>query len=76
MNQSSTDPNGPLAGLDIPRIRVEGAIVEALNALDKVSQRADALDDERSHAVELAVHGARLSLVEALRRCGRNEDQR
>jgi hypothetical protein len=31
--------------------------------------------NERSQAVELAVHGARLSLVEALRHCGRKEDQ-
>jgi hypothetical protein len=75
MGQSSTDPNGPLAGLDIPRIRVEGAIVEALAALDKVSERADALDAERSHAVGQAVHGARLSLVEALRRSGRDIGQ-
>jgi hypothetical protein len=72
MNQPTT-PDDPLAGLDIPRIRVEGAICEALAQLDKVSQRADVLDDERRHAVELAIHGARLSLVEALRRCGRTE---
>ena len=63
----------PLAAIDVPRIRVEGAIVEALDALDKVSQRADALDAERSHAVAHAIHAARLSLIEALRRCGRDE---
>ena len=63
----------PLAGIDVPRIRVEGAIVEALDALDKVSQRADTLDHERSHGVGQAVHAARLSVVEALRRCGREE---
>ena len=63
----------PLAAIDVPRIRVEGAIVEALDALDKVSQRADTLDHERSHGVGQAVHAARLSVVEALRRCGREE---
>jgi hypothetical protein len=63
----------PLAGIDVPRIRVEGAVVEALDALDKVSQRADTLDVDRGHAVAQAIHAARLSLVEALRRCGRDE---
>jgi hypothetical protein len=38
-------------------------------------RRAADRANERSQAVELAVHGAPLSLVEALRRCGRNEDQ-
>ena len=66
------DPD-PLAGIDVPRIRVEGAVVEALDALDKVSQRADALDIARGRAVAQAIHAARLSLVEALRRCGRDE---
>lgn len=67
---TGTQPDS-LAGIDVPRIRVEGSIVEALDALDKVSQRADALDPERSHAVSQAIHAARLSVVEALRRCGR-----
>jgi hypothetical protein len=75
MGQHPTDAAHWLAGLDIPRIRVEGAICDALAALDKVSQRADALDPELSHAVGQAVHGARLSLVEALRRCGRDNGQ-
>jgi hypothetical protein len=69
---TGTQPD-PLAGIDVPRIRVEGAIVEALDALDKVSQRADSLDHQRSHAVGQAVHAARVSVVEALRRCGRAE---
>ena len=55
------------------RLRVEGAIVQALDAPDKVSQRAAALDPERSHAVGQAVHAARVSVVEALRRRGREE---
>ena len=60
-----------LAGIDVARIRVEGAIVDALDALDKVSVRADQLDQERGHGVAQAVHAARVSMVEALRRCGR-----
>jgi hypothetical protein len=60
-----------LAGIDVARIRVEGAIVDALDALDKVSVRADQLDQARSHGVAQAVHAARLSMLEALRRCGR-----
>jgi hypothetical protein len=75
MAQHPTDPADWLAGLDVPRIRVEGATCDALAALDTVSQRADALELERSHAVGQAVHGARLSLVEALRRCGRDGGQ-
>jgi hypothetical protein len=61
----------PLAGIDVARIRVEGAICAALSQLDVVSRRAELLGDERAQAVELAIHGARLSPVEALRRCGR-----
>ncbi|MGH9250569.1 MAG: hypothetical protein ACRD0W_13755 [Acidimicrobiales bacterium] len=62
----SQDRPDPLAGIDVPRIRVEGAICDALEACDKVSRRADELDAERGHAVGQAVHAARLSLVEAL----------
>jgi hypothetical protein len=60
-----------LAGIDVDRIRVEGAIVEVLRALDVVSERTAALGDERTHAVDQAAHAARVSMVEALRRCAR-----
>jgi hypothetical protein len=62
----------PFEGIDVPRIRVEGAIVETLRALALVGERTEALGDERTHAVDQAVHAARLSMIEALRRCGRN----
>lgn len=65
------EANEALAGIDVPRIRVEGAIVEALRALDVVGERTPALGDERAHAVDRATHAARLSMVEALRRCAR-----
>lgn len=61
----------PFEGIDVPRIRVEGAIVEALRALDVVGERTAGLDDTRRDAVEQAAHAARLSMIEALRRCGR-----
>jgi hypothetical protein len=61
----------PFEGIDVSRIRVEGAIVEVLRALDVVGERTPALGDERAQAVDLATHAARLSMVEALRRCGR-----
>ena len=44
------DPD-PLAGINVPRIRVECAVVEALDALDKVSERADALEVDRGRTV-------------------------
>jgi hypothetical protein len=69
------DGPDPLAGVDVPRIRVEGAIVEALRALDVVGERTPALGDERAHAVDQAVHAARLSMIEALRRCARANGQ-
>jgi hypothetical protein len=48
-----------------------GAIVEVLRVLDVVGEGTPALGDERAHAVDQATHAARLSMVEALRRCAR-----
>jgi hypothetical protein len=62
----------PFEDIDVPRIRVEGAIVETLRALDVVGDRTAELDDARRAAVDQAAHAARLSMIEALRRCGRN----
>jgi hypothetical protein len=59
----------PFEGIDVSRIRVEGAIVEVLRALDVVSERTPALGNERTHAVDQAAHAARVSMIEALRRC-------
>ena len=70
-NLPSDEGRDLLAGIDVPRIRVEGAIVEVLRALDVVGERTAALGDERRQAVDQAAHAARLSMVEALRRCGR-----
>jgi hypothetical protein len=61
------------AGIDVARIRVEGAIVEVLRALDVLGERTEALGNEPTHAVDQAAHAARLSMVEALRRCARAE---
>jgi hypothetical protein len=66
------DPD-PLAGVDATRIRAECSIVDALESLESVSGRFDGLDPGRREGVALAVHAARRSLVEALRRCGREE---
>jgi hypothetical protein len=65
------EANKVLAGIDVPRIRVEGAIVEVLRVLDVVGEGTPALGDERAHAVDQATHAARLSMVEARRRCAR-----
>ena len=65
------DEANHLAGIDVARIRVEGAIVEVLRALDMVGERTEALGNERTHAVDQATHAARLSMIEALRRCAR-----
>jgi hypothetical protein len=62
----------PFEGIDVPRIRVEGAIVDVLRALDVVGARTAELDDTRRDAVAQATHAARLSMIQALRRCGRN----
>lgn len=73
-NTSEGDPAtgvqpDPLTGFDLPMIRTEAAIVRALDAVDDISrQPLGGLDP-----VEHAVRAARLSLVEALRRCGRGE---
>jgi hypothetical protein len=68
MSEASGDA---LAGIDVPRIRVEGAIVEVLRALDVLGDRTGDLDDDRQEAVDQAAHAARHSMIEALRRCGR-----
>jgi hypothetical protein len=46
MHKSTTPTPGedPLAGIDVPRIRVEGAIVDALGALGTVGDRTEGLD--------------------------------
>jgi len=62
-----------LAGIDVARIRVEGAIVEVLRALDVVGERTETLGDDRTRAVDQATHAARVSMVEALRRCARSD---
>jgi hypothetical protein len=61
----------PLTGIDMARIRVEGSIVETLRSLDTVGERTTELDDDRRDAVDQAIHAARHSLIEALRRCAR-----
>jgi hypothetical protein len=38
-----------------------------------VGERTEALGDERTRAVDQAAHAARLSMIEALRRCTRND---
>jgi hypothetical protein len=62
-----------LAEIDTAKIRTECSIVDALESLETVSGRVDDLDPARREGVALAVHAARRSLVEALRRCGREE---
>jgi hypothetical protein len=61
------------AGIDVARIRLEAAIVEVLRALDVVGERTEALGDDCNHAVHQAAHAARLSMIEALRRCTGND---
>ena len=65
----------PTGGLDLPRIRLEGALADTLSALDRVFAElddAEGYDDEgRGTAVREAASAARLSLIEALRRVGR-----
>jgi hypothetical protein len=56
----------------VGRIRTEAAIVDVLRALDVLGERTAELDDSRRAAVDQATHAARLSMIEALRRCGRN----
>jgi hypothetical protein len=67
------DEANHLAGIDVARIRVEAAIVDVLRPLDVVGERTEALGNDRTAAVDQAAHAARLSMIEALRRCARND---
>jgi hypothetical protein len=52
---------------------VAGGRSQDRRALDVVGERTEALGDDRTRAVDQATHAARVSMVEALRRCARSD---